>query len=562
MNISNVQLVYANSADQLLQEAWFIEQWRILFQRCAYATACQTPGFVKSWYEEYREHWTPLIAYVRNSQGELDGVFFLAYNPQNQNLTHVGDRQAEYHVWLALADQEQRFLSAVWSELTQNFVFSKLTFNYLPEVALGERLKQVPNIRHRTIIRRRKRPLLQIDEQIIQQSFAKKSNKSRFNRLKKLGNLEFRRITDPDELEQVFDELIDFYDFRQGAVHNSIPFRRDPHKRNFYRKLFALVPSQVHLTVSYLDQKPIAALWASVSGTWLNLSMIMHSPLLAEHSVGKLHIMQLSRSLIDENLEVLDITPGDAPWKDRFASTHDEVMNAFIYRTIWLRLVDDAKHMLKQTVKRVLLPLGIQAQDLEQISHMKPTALKRHFSRWVNDSQELRVYRFDRQSIENFQRHAHISCNSLSHLLSIAIDSTWQTNNNFLSKALIRLESDEQVFTMQIDDRIVGYAWAAWHQTQWPVIELNQNFNLPPASVVLHDCSFHSAYANDKLCLTMISHLLHEIFTDTQIQSVYFFLPIEAQAVIQCLEKMGFQYQGSMYRQVSFGMEQTGFRHP
>ena len=42
---------------------------------------------------------------------------------------------------------------------------------------------------------------------------ARKSNK--------FLKLEFRRLTDPTELEQVLDNLIAYYDFRQGALNPS-----------------------------------------------------------------------------------------------------------------------------------------------------------------------------------------------------------------------------------------------------------------------------------------------------------------------------------------------------
>ncbi len=174
----------------------------------------------------------------------------------------------------------------------------------------------------------------------IQASFAKKSNKSRFNRLKKLGKLEFRQLTDSTELERVFDDLIAYYDFRQGAVNHSTPFREDPQKRRFHTDLFASAQGEAYITATYLDERLIAAFWGAVSGKTVHLGMLIHSPFLAEHSPGKLHIMQLSEHLLKVGKDVLDLTPGGDAWKERFANAHDKVAEAIVYRSQWTRIQD------------------------------------------------------------------------------------------------------------------------------------------------------------------------------------------------------------------------------
>ena len=78
-------------------------------------------------------------------------------------------------------------------------------------------------------------------------------------------------------------------------------------------KLFAVAPDETHVTVTYLDGRPIAALWGTVSGNTVHLGMLSHSPVLAEHSPGKLHVMQLSDYLFTEGKDALDLTPGGDP---------------------------------------------------------------------------------------------------------------------------------------------------------------------------------------------------------------------------------------------------------
>ena len=174
------------------------------------------------------------MALSRGADGDLVGLWFLAHDDATGKVVQAGTDQAEYQTWLALPGAETSFLSAAWRALKLRFRFSTLQFKFLPAPELVDTLQKVPGMERRILLTRHRRPLLNLDPADLRASFAKKSNKSRFNRLKRLGQLEFRRITDPVELERVLDDLIAYYDFRHGAVHDSLLFRNDPYRRAFH----------------------------------------------------------------------------------------------------------------------------------------------------------------------------------------------------------------------------------------------------------------------------------------------------------------------------------------
>jgi hypothetical protein len=281
----------------MLKDPQFLDDWRILYDRCTYATVLQDQSFVGTWYETYRNPWQPVIIYSYNSESNLNGLWLLAFDPILKTLAHAGTNQAEYHTWLALPGKDIEFLTDAWNELKLRFNFTQLQFHYLPSLTLVNTLKSVPGIKSSCFVQKVNRCLLTIDENIVRTMFSKSSNKSRMNRLKKLGQIEFRHISDIEQIEHVFGEIISFYDFRQGAINNILPFQKDPSKRRFYFNLFSAAPDKLIFTVTYLNNQPIAGFLGLVSNKTVHLGMVMHSPFLSRHSPGKIHLMQLSEYL-------------------------------------------------------------------------------------------------------------------------------------------------------------------------------------------------------------------------------------------------------------------------
>jgi CelD/BcsL family acetyltransferase involved in cellulose biosynthesis len=559
MSIENFKHLYDEQAHAALRNDEFLELWRVLHGKISYATALQEPEYVCTWYEEYRNNYKPVIFCSSNSKGDLIGLFFLAYNPKLKLLVNAGAQQAEYHMWLALPGEDIIFFSQAWIELVKAYSFAKLEFRYLP-VELGDILKNVPNIRSNVIIQRRNRPLLKIVADDIKTTFAKKNNKSKFNRLRKLGMLEFIRIYDPVEHERVLDDLINFYDFRQAAVNHTIPFRQDPKKRQFYINLFATNPSKFHITVTYLDKKPIAGLWGVISGKMVSIGMIMHSPFFAEYSPGKVHIMLLSQLLLEENMELLDITPGNAPWKERFGNANDEVCYVLIFRSKSVRFFKNLFYELSPLLKRSLELLGVTPTKIRYclstlISNSQLSTLIQRIKNWVNEKRNFRIYRIKVCSAANYLLDEKVHFNSINDLLCFEQNKFLQTNDNFFSNALTRLYAGEHVYTVNIDNHLAFCGWMVLNPTEKHIPEVNYLMKFPPRSILLHDLSLHSDFMGSDLYRTAIGHMLHEAIAYENTQYIYNILPSYDISNCKLVESIGFEYQGSLFWQRRFGIE-------
>lgn len=561
MLIQQVEIITGNTARELLCDAQFITHWRSLYNCCPYATGFQSPNFVITWYEAYRSIYQPVLLLSHTNSGELVGLWLLAYDPSHHVLVHAGAHQAEYHVWLAKPHYDAAFIEHAWKKLESTLSFRTLLFRYLPSCALADLLCSVPGIGQRMSVRRHSRPLLKLDAAEIRASFAKKSNKSRFNRVKKLGLLEFRRITEPEQFEQVFDDLVIYYDFRQGAVHSSTPFLNDPHKRQFCRDLFNSASHETHFTVSSLDGRTIAALWGTVTGTKVHVGMIAYSPFLAEHSPGKLHLMQLGNYLLQEGIEILDLTPGDDLWKERFANCHDNVADVLLYRSVNVKSRADVIKFLSEAAKYCAAKVGVVPNDVRRfianLRSVRPSRALCNAAGWIKMQQEYRVFRVTCNNEASFRPDTRVSKNTLSDLLCYQPDASLQSRDAFLSKALSRLEQGESVYTVCVESRLVLYVWTARQQTELNVPEVQQAIMLPEECVTLSNFFIHPDFREQGLYLAIISHVLNEVFADEIIKYAYITVTSKNPDLQQTIESLGFECLGVVYRKRLFGTEST-----
>jgi CelD/BcsL family acetyltransferase involved in cellulose biosynthesis/RimJ/RimL family protein N-acetyltransferase len=559
MSVQNVDVVCGEAAQSLLISPQFIQHWNALHASCLHATAFQGPGFVRAWYASYRAQWQPVIVRSVDAEGVLDGLWLLAYAPADGRLVNAGAHQAEYHTWLCSPETDRCFLTAGWALLKSQIAFSTLHFKYLPDPVLGDILVDALGLDGRVALRRCARPLLKLDADQVKASAAKKSNKSRFNRLGKLGKFEFRRITELDEFDRITDDLVAFYDLRQGAVNQSTPFREDPEKRAFHRKLFAEAPNDVYCTATFIDDRPIAAFWGAVSGNTVHLGLLISSPFCAEHSPGKIHIMQLCEQLLNDDHNVFDLTPGGDPWKERFANGHDEVAEAAVYCSAMTRrrdqLVARVAHWGKTTLALARITPGQVRATLATLRRAKPAAVARKLGNWYGEHREFRVYRADRALASRFDLDPRVQCNHLPDLLAFEPSESWQSRDVFLSNALARIEQGDKAFTVSSRGRLTHSGWMGMNQLTSHMSEVGQTMTFPPHSVALYDFYSHPEFRGAGLYRATIGHMLKAAFSADATEYAYISVLADNGPSRHVIETMGFKYQASYFWESRFGKE-------
>lgn len=544
----DVEILVGPPAQALLDDAAFAAQWSRLADDCGHATYFQRPGFVRCWYDAYQRTYEPVVA--RSSAG----VWLLARERASGALVHAGAHQAEYHAWLAEPGRDAEFVEEAWRALAHEVSFEMLRMRYLPHAGLLSALCAAPMVRTRLRSRAAQRPLALVERASIDASFAKKSNKSRFSRLRKLGALTFRRITQPDEIDAVLDALITLYDFRQGAAHGTSPFHEDADKRAFHARMFRADPHATHVTVTCLDGRVIAGMWGGVTRRTVHVGLLAYSPLFAEHSPGKLHLMQLQRLLLEEGLEAIDLTPGGDAWKERFADAHDDVADVELYRDVWRRRRVDAADTLRERVRHVAHSVGVRPAAVRtaiaMLGRARPSAVARRLASVLRSDREFRVYRMERAAVERAARaDARVACNRLEDLLRFEPAERWESRTAFLGAALARLERGELTFTVCVGTALAHRGWMVQGQKRSFMSEVQQAIEFPDGSVALYDFYTHPRFRGQGLYAATIRHMMSVALQDSRMRFCYIAVLAHNAPSRHVIESLGFAYQGSLYWQ-------------
>lgn len=448
-----VSLYESQRAWGLLGDPAFVAAWRRLHALTEGATAFQAPEFVATWYRHYEDEFVPWLLMRRRADGELRGLLTLAYDARDGALIAAGGHQAEYQGWLAPPDEADVFLARAWHAITERLPKATLNFKYLPSALL--RGVGVPaTLRGLAELRARRRPLMRLTPERIEESLRKKGNKSKLNRLARVGEVRLERLRSAQALAAYFDEIIAYYDVRQGATHDARPFHGDAHKRAFHLA-WADHPDSLHVTVLSVDGRLAAAHLGAITNGTVHLGIIVHAPRYAEHSVGKLHVLLLARHLAEEGFETFDLTPGDDPWKERFADAHEEAYELRLYGDRFARLRATAPERVLTAVKRGAGIFGVT-----------PDKLRRWRARWrmpvaaASSGSESREYWRREEPVTAVARDQGVKRDAVGDLVHVSADPQASARSQFLTEALSRLEHNEHVYTEVRAGKLRYCAWS------------------------------------------------------------------------------------------------------
>ncbi len=488
-------LIIGADADLLLRDRAFQQQWHSLYSSCPWATIFQGADFVTTWYKVYREPFKPLLVTETLADGSLSGLLTLAITPNSQRLVFAGAEQAEYHTWLARSDNGDTFIAAAMELIGASFPGLKLTFQYLPLAAPKQWLKD-RQWAQTTILDLWIRPLMKLgDGSSLQKSLKKSSNKSRLNRMKRLGDVQFEQLREPAALAAVFDDIIGYYDFRQGAVNDSVYFQTDPCRKPFYLALME-IPDLLHVTVLKIDELVVAAHLGLSDGKSCVLGIPAHSPVHAVHSPGKLQLLMLGVELAKQGFDALDLTPGGDAYKERFATDRDEVhiLTVFLNDSRWQKQRAELKTWARvkagSIAKSVLGATGIKLatakKSIEQVRRLRLGTVK-NLSQKLSGKIEYRVYVYPANAARTENQLHSVNKDCLNDLLLFQPVDSRQTRQDFLSLCLTRLEAGQHVYTRVEQDCLVEVCWLVERQEKLVLGDLNQEYVFEPDSAMIHD---------------------------------------------------------------------------
>ncbi len=451
-------LARGSEAVKLLSDAGFLGAWRDLRARCPWATAFQSPDFVETWYRIYGDVYEPVIIYQRGPEDRLDGLLALAVSRRENQWLVAGAAQAEYQAWLARSGRGDTFIKQAVTLLFDRCAVDRLQFLYLPSEAPLAWI-DATGWRGRARLAQWHRPLMAVDDkEALSRSLAKKGNKSRLNRLKRLGELRLEEVTERTRLAEVIDRIADLCDFRHGAAHNVLPFRADSRKRDFHLALIE-TPGLLDVSLLWVGERLVGAHLGLRDRRILYNGILTHSPFEARHSPGKLHIMLLARRLAEEGFRFFDLTPGNDPWKDRFATDSETVHELVLHRRAGQCQGENRRIRGKQILGDMIRAVGPDPSQLRrQVAGLWNAGLPGMVS-WIASRRRFGLYAGTGQALAAAPDQGRLCFDNLAHLSDHAAGREKVRLSDFLARSLERIEQGQTVCSAVSDGRLVFLAW-------------------------------------------------------------------------------------------------------
>lgn len=515
---TRLTILTGRKAIHCLASKIFQSKWKTLCDVCPWATAYQHPDFVAPWYELYYPTFSPVVIAAEGVNGSLEGLLTLALHQGGSSLTGAGERQAEYQAWLQAPGMDGSFIVGAIQEVRARFPGVDLFLKYLPPGIPLEWMDEAGDHRRFCVLRTHPRPIMRADPAAMARQRNKKNHRQNYNRLKRLGTVEFERVVQHDHFRRVFDDMCVQYDFRQAALHRNMPFATDPAKKPFYLELHKR--GLLHTTILTVGGAIAASHIGLVSERRaVHLGINTHDPAFAAHSPGNLLLAMLGVHLAAEEMPVLDLTPGGDRYKEHFATEHDSVGELMIYGGTPARLKTEALLGVRRLLKAALRMSGYRTADVLRVAGK----LKRLGPSGVRElAEKLRVpsarqhcvlqHRPDRRAVTTTR--LPVSRNCLRNILKFDADGSAAKFWHFAGTVMQRMERTHHLFTFVQDDRLGIFCWAAM-----PGAELSAQTGEPGAqcaassgqSIVLYDLYVHRRLDDEELIQSFIDEMLIEL---------------------------------------------------
>jgi CelD/BcsL family acetyltransferase involved in cellulose biosynthesis len=545
--LSEIQVLKGPDADRLIADSQFRAEWHDLHRQCPWATVFQDPRYVWRWYEVYSQRYEPVVVVGRDSADKLHGLLCLGSEQRSGNLVPAGVPQT-YSVWLARPETHDQYVEGALDQVAKRFPGAQVLFDFLPAGTplswLGPGRRWRPSCELRSF----SCPIAAVcDGEKFRESIQKKSNKKLFKQLERQGRLEFEQVFRFEQIGDDFSEMLDLYDFRQGALYRATPFRDEPRKGAFLRSLYE-VPGLLHTTVWRLDGRVISAHIGFHQEGRVTLGYRPHSPSLAKCSPARLHLYLLGSLFAEQGISELDLTAGGDAYKERFATHHDEVyrLTVFFSRRERLRVATVAA--ARSAAKRALGLISVTPEDVrEQVGRVR--ALGRRALRAVRGGGSAGQRGGDPVAYHLARAHAVGSPsdqpafrrNAVGDLLAYEPhDAQGPTRFQFLGHALTRLERGDQVYTCAENGLLIAHVWLSRPSVSAPQDRADPVAEFPTGAILVDGFTVHPRHRDRGLFRAAVARILWDLVSTSDSSAIFVAVDSADVSARQALSGLGF----------------------
>ena len=537
----------------MLGDPRFLCQWTQLYDSCPWANACQSPGFVTAWYQAYRDHYRPFFVSELSPSGDLIGLISLATDNHSGQVTVAGARQAEYKAWLALPSNGSSFIEAALAQLACETDISVLSFRYLPPGTPTDWIAQSAKRSWTCELEQHPRPIIPVGNAAaltayLQKKKSGKSVRNSWNRLKRLGDLSLEHIHEADQLAPIFDQLITYYDMRQGGTHGKFAFQQDLAKKPFHLALMR-IPGLLHVTVLKAGQEILSAQFGIADRKVYSGAMPIISPFHAADSPMQVHLLMLLEKLQQDGYSIFDLTASMDPFKERFAASYDSVYSLSVYfrQRIKHQVLQTSQALARRSLRLLHIKPHAAFEHLQQLTRVPlrtwPSVLARNSIALLKrpwSERQLKIYVLEPKNALPLEGPPPMSRDRLDDLLAFQSADVWVTRSDFLAESLRRIEAGHHFYTRVENGRLLHCSWLIEDQKKNIFVETQQVFQFPPGSAVLYASYTDPESRGHGLCHRAVRQMLHDVAQLPRVNQIFTAVPAGNEPARHVIEKVGF----------------------
>lgn len=524
-NNCEIKVFIGQEALLLSSNLEFLASWDALYNACSWATIFQSSSFVITWYNIYQSEYLPIIIKAEQN-GSLLGLLTVAKD-KKKVIIGAGADQAEYQVWLAANSHGESFIIEALQSLHKYFPESEVRLQYINNKTPLNWITAQSFEGKQCFLQTTKHYFVRINQDYILNKLKNPGRRNKINKLKRLGDLKFERITDAEIFDSKFNQLSLLSDFRKGAMFNKFYFRADPFRKQFLLALLEL--NILHVSVLMLNDDIIASNvgMIGVGGKIMYSGINSHAPTYAKNSPGILHFLFLSKQLAEEGVAMLDLGPGDNFYKEELGSDYT-VGYTLYFRSALKTIADKIKYSLIKRAKNIASRIGVKPIFLRRIkTDAEIVGMGAIIIGWIKNAlrkQPTRKFKINTTNIQSSNYPINIKKDSLQDLLAYESDSKKGLSRwKFLSEAKTRLESEEHCFTWVSNDLLLGCVWVK-DLKLFEKEGSNSNNGLLHNSIVLEGLYCHSSAfkkINDFILTVAVISGDDEVYLVTKGQAYY-----------------------------------------
>jgi CelD/BcsL family acetyltransferase involved in cellulose biosynthesis len=306
------------------------EGWRDIYSINTYCLQ-SSYEWARIWWKHFQKKSSRLFIVTAEENGRIVGIgpFVIEKNILLRQLRFIGSGLTDYQAILAAPGAEEEITSSILDYALRGKEYGVINLEQIPgDSPLFAVCDRNPFLRKREMIRC---PRIIFDSLTWDQYFSGLSRNLRrdwtkkYNRLKREGKLEFRRLNSPDEKGRFMREIFELHIKRWEGQRRQSKLRR-PSIRGFISEAALTIPECLIYVLLYNGKIVSYRLGFAQSGVFYDWNT-SYDPEYHSRSVGIILLGLAIRDTVDHHYQEFNFMRGDEDYKRKWMTTGRTVTN-------------------------------------------------------------------------------------------------------------------------------------------------------------------------------------------------------------------------------------------